>query len=175
MSVRVAWVPILVALAMGEAHAADRTAEAGDVLQLALPAAAFGLTLGHSDKEGAFEYADTAGMTLGITYALKYAVHERRPNGGEHSFPSGHTSISFSAAEFLRERYGWSFGGPAYAVASFVGYSRIESRAHHPRDVAAGAAIGALSAFAFTTPWAPLRIEVEGDRRGYGVAIERSW
>lgn len=165
---------LVLALLTGVARAGGRTETAGDVLQLALPVAAFGLALGHRDKEGAVEYADAAAMTLGITYGLKYTVHERRPNGGEHSFPSGHTSISFSAAEFVRERYGWPAGAPAYVLAAFVGYSRIESRAHHPRDVAAGAAIGALSAFTFTTrpPW---RMAASGDGRGFSLFLGRGW
>ena len=42
----------------------------------------------------------------------KYSLDERRPNGGKESFPSGHTSISFSAAEFMRKGYGWEYGVP---------------------------------------------------------------
>ncbi len=33
---------------------------------------------------------------------------------------------------------------PAYAAASFVAYSRVESREHYPHDVVAGAGIGIL-------------------------------
>ena len=50
----------------------------------------------------------------------------------------------------MRERYGWGYGVPAYALASFVGYSRVESRQHYAPDVIAGAAIGILSSCLFT-------------------------
>lgn len=102
-------------------------------------------------------------------------MHERRPNGGNQSFPSGHTSISFSAAEFMRERYGWEYGLPAYAVASFVGYSRVESNQHYPRDVVAGAAIGILSSYIFTKPYHGYTVSLEGDTRGFLVRLDRQF
>src|SRR6266536_1249327 len=83
--------------------AADGIQTAGDVLQFVLPATAAGLTLGHRDGHGALELGESLAVTLGVTYALKYSVNERRPNGGSQSFPSGHTSVSFSAAEYMRK------------------------------------------------------------------------
>ena len=50
--------------------------------------------------------------------------------------------IAFSGATFLQKRYGWSYGLPAYALATFVGYSRVAADRHHWWDCAAGAAIG---------------------------------
>src|SRR5438876_165793 len=98
--------------------AADGIQTAGDVLQFVLPATAGGLTLGYRDGQGALQLGESLAVTLGVTYALKYSIDERRPNGGSQSFPSGHTSISFAAAEFMRKRYGWEYGVPAYGVAS---------------------------------------------------------
>src|SRR5689334_19773198 len=92
------------------AKASDAIASAGDLLQIALPVTAAALTLAYWDGEGALQFGESAGMTLGVTYTLKYAVNETRPNGGRQSFPSAHTSISFSAAEFMRKRYGWGYG-----------------------------------------------------------------
>src|SRR5207245_3778501 len=97
-------------LTAGVAWAGDSIAEAGDVLQFVLPATAAGLTLGYRDWTGALQFGESAGVTLGVTYGLKYAVNEKRPNGGSESFPSAHSSISFSAAEFMRKRYGWEYG-----------------------------------------------------------------
>src|SRR5947207_10604187 len=93
-------------------HAGDGIATAGDVLQFVLPATAGALTLGYRDWQGSLQLAESSALTLGVTYGLKYAVNEKRPNGGTESFPSGHTSISFSAAEFMRKRYGWEYGMP---------------------------------------------------------------
>jgi hypothetical protein len=80
-----------------------------------------------------------------VTRTLKLAVHEERPDGGKHSFPSGHTSMAFAGAEFIRKEMGWSWGAPALGVAAFVGWSRVESRRHYTHDVLAGAAIGVLA------------------------------
>src|SRR5436190_20092653 len=90
----------------------DLIQSAGDILQFVLPATAAGLTVGYRDWTGALEFGESAGVTLGATYGLKYTINERRPNGGSQSFPSAHTSISFSAAEFMRKRYGWEYGIP---------------------------------------------------------------
>ncbi len=147
----------------------------GDVLQYVLPAAAAGLTLAYRDRTGALEFGESAAVTIGATYALKYAVNEKRPNGGHQSFPSAHTSISFSSAEFMRKRYGWEYGVPAYALASFVAYSRVEARQHHPQDVVAGAAIGILSSYIFTRPYKGWEVQAEAGRKYYGLRLSRNW
>src|SRR6266568_5413718 len=155
--------------------AADGIQTAGDVLQFVLPATAGGLTLGYHDGQGALQLGESLGVTLGVTYALKYTIDERRPNGGSQSFPSAHTSISFAAAEFMRKRYGWEYGVPAYAAASFVAYSRVEARDHYPHDVIAGASIGIVSSYIFTKPYKGWRVEADAGEKYYGVRLSRSW
>jgi membrane-associated phospholipid phosphatase len=50
-----------------------------------------------------------------------HALPELRPNGrNNRSFPSGHTSISFAAASYLHQRYGWEVGVPATFAAGLV-------------------------------------------------------
>jgi membrane-associated phospholipid phosphatase len=85
------------------------------------------------------------GRTWSITAALKYSVNETRPNGEPHSFPSGHASIAFASAEFIRKEYGWRWAAPSYAAASFVAWSRVEADKHYVHDVIAGALLGVLS------------------------------
>ena len=133
------------------------------------------MRLGYKDGTGALQFAESAALTLGVTYALKYAVNETRPNGDSQSFPSGHASISFSAAEFMRKRYGWEYGLPAYAAASFVAYSRVEAGDHHPQDVAAGAAIGIISSYIFTRPFAGWLIQPDVNPRYYAIRLSRTW
>jgi membrane-associated phospholipid phosphatase len=187
------------ALSFLTSHASDNIATAGDILQIVLPVTAGGFTfayprsegggsvadwLGHSeealgigyrDTVGTIQFAESAGLTLGVTYILKYTVNETRPNGGSQSFPSAHTSISFSAAEFLRKRYGWEYGIPAYALASFVAYSRVEANEHHPHDVIAGAAIGIGSSFLFTRPYKKWTVEADVGSKYYGLRLSRPW
>ena len=157
------------------ARASDGIETAGDILQFVLPATAGGLTLGFQDYRGTLQFGESAGLTLGVTYALKYTVNETRPNGGTHSFPSAHTSISFSAAEFMRKRYGWEYGIPAYAAASFVAYSRVEANEHYPHDVIAGAAIGIASSYLFTRPYKGWHVQAEAGDKYYGIRLSRAW
>jgi len=153
----------------------DGIETAGDALQFALPAAGAALVFAHGDFQGGLEFAESVGLTLGVTYALKYTVPETRPNGGGQSFPSAHTSLSFSSAEFMRKRYGWEYGAPAYAAATFVAYSRVENGDHHPNDVIAGAAIGFLSSYLFTKPYKGWHIEVDAEpKHFYGLRLSHS-
>jgi hypothetical protein len=80
-----------------------------------------------------------------ITQVLKITVDRTRPNGGHHSFPSGHTSASFATAAVLARRFGWRVAIPAYSVATYAGISRIAENQHFPSDVIFGAAIGLVS------------------------------
>ncbi len=82
-------------------------------------------------------------ITAGLTGVLKVGVGRLRPDGHDHrSFPSGHTSSAFAWATFVWQRYGWQWGLPAYAVAGFVGLSRIQDDRHYLTDVLAGALLG---------------------------------
>lgn len=133
------------------------------------------MTLGLKDWQGTLELAESEGVATVTTYAFKYGLNTRRPNGGHMSFPSEHSSISFSAAEFLRKRYGWEAGVPAYVAASFVAYSRVESRQHYSYDVIGGAAIGILSSYIFTRPYKGWEIKTEAGPGLHGLFLSRSW
>jgi len=164
---------LLSSVACTTTYAGDDIETAGDILQFVLPITAGGLTLGLQDYQGTLQFGESFALTEGVTYGLKYAVNEKRPNGGSHSFPSAHTSASFAPAEFIRKRYGWEFGIPAYAAASFVAYSRVESREHHTQDVLAGAAIGIGSSFLFTRPYKGWSVEAAGGVKGFGILLTR--
>jgi membrane-associated phospholipid phosphatase len=155
----------------GRVSAATTVQSIGDVLQIVLPTTAAGMTLYYKDREGSLQLGESLALTMGVTYALKYSINAERPNGGGQSFPSGHTSASFSSAEFIRKRYGWEFGVPAYALATFVGYSRVESKQHYTRDVVAGAAIGVLSSYLFTKPYHGWDVQLDGDSKGGSVKL----
>lgn len=127
----------------------------GDVLLVAMPLATLTGVLIEKDWTGLKQAAFTTATTLGATYLLKYTVKKQRPDGSDnHSFPSAHTSILFANAGFVQRRYGWKFGAPAYIIATYVGWSRTYGKKHDWWDVAAGAAIGAGSAYIFTRPFA---------------------
>lgn len=125
-----------------------------DVVAVALPTAALIATLIQHDWEGLKEGAFTAAATAGATLILKYSIKENRPDfSNSHSFPSGHTSVTFAAATYIGRRYGWKWSIPAYALSTYTAWGRVYGRKHHWWDVAAGAAIGAASAMIFTHPY----------------------
>jgi len=80
-----------------------------------------------------------------LTQGLKYAVRRDRPNGGTHSFPSGHTSATFATAAVIEHDYGVAAALPVYALGGLVGWSRVRSNHHWLSDVAFGAALGIVS------------------------------
>lgn len=126
-----------------------------DVFALALPVAALAGTLITQDWQGLKQGAFSAAATAGVTLLLKYTIKEQRPDRSDwHSFPSGHAAVSFATAAYLQRRYGWKFGAPAYALATYVAWGRVFSKKHHWWDVVVGAAIGAGSSYIFTRPWA---------------------
>jgi membrane-associated phospholipid phosphatase len=80
-----------------------------------------------------------------LTVGIKQGARRARPEGSGYSFPSGHTSTAFASATVIQQHYGWKFGVPAYAVATYVAASRVEMRKHYLSDVAFGAAIGIMA------------------------------
>jgi hypothetical protein len=127
----------------GTGASADGIRTAGEILRIALPAAAGGLSLYKDDYDGVLQLGVSEAGSYGTSLLLQSVIKERRPDGSNmRSFPSDSTAVAFSAAAFLEKRYGWDYGLPAYALAAFVGYSRVEADKHHWGDVVAGAAIG---------------------------------
>lgn len=145
----------------------------GDALLVAMPLATLTAVLATKDWEGLKQAGFTTATTLGATYLLKYTVKKERPDGSDfHSFPSAHTSIMFANAAFVQRRYGWKWGAPAYALATYVGWSRTYAKKHDWWDVAAGAAIGAGSAYIYTRPFAQkhdLSIAPVSDGSHFGI------
>lgn len=126
----------------------------GDVLLFALPATALAGSLLIGDNKGTWQFTKGALLNQALTIGIKYGVNKERPfNNGDRAFPSGHTSTTFQSAAFIQKRYGWAYGIPAYALAGFTGFSRLNAQVHDGWDVLAGAAIGIGSAYLFTTPY----------------------
>lgn len=128
--------------------------KSGDILQIALPSLAFASTLIWNDgSKPILQFAKTMGTSILVTHSLKRIVDRDRPNGGDYSFPSGHTSSAFTGAAFIQRRHGWKLGIPAYAIAGYVGWTRIHANKHDTWDVIGGATIGIASAYLFTKPF----------------------
>jgi membrane-associated phospholipid phosphatase len=135
------------------ARAGDGFETYGDVMRVALPVAALGISAAKREGGGVAQLAATAVPTLGLTYGLKALVHEERPDeSGDDSFPSGHTSSAFLGASYLHFRYGWRYGLPATVLAAAVAASRVEADKHYVHDVLASVVIAELSAYFLTDP-----------------------
>jgi len=123
--------------------AGDGVETAGEILRIALPVAAGGYSLYKQDYDGVLQLTVSEVITEGTSLVLQHFIKEQRPDKSDwHSFPSDSAAVAFSAASYLQIRYGWDYGLPAYAVAAFVGYSRVEAKKHHWGDVLAGAVLG---------------------------------
>lgn len=159
----------------GFAGASDDLLLGADVLRILIPASAYSMTYMKDDKTGRGQFHKAFLSTVGATYGLKLAVDKERPNGGNHSFPSGHTSIAFSGASFIQKRYGWKPGIPAYMAASLTGWICIETDRHYIEDVLAGAAIGTVFTYIFTAPFEDVSLVITTNNGRYGAEFRMVW
>lgn len=87
------------------------------------------------------------GITAVITQVLKRTSSKTRPNGEEHSFPSGHTSLVFTNASVLFKEFKDSspvLAYSGYAFATTTGVFRVVNNKHWVSDVLVGAGLGML-------------------------------
>lgn len=135
--------------------------KSGDYLQIGLPAAAAISTFIWNDEtKPTWQFVKAFSVTAITTFTFKRVINKTRPNGGNHAFPSGHTSTSFMGAAFLERRFGWKVGIPAYLLASYVGWTRIHAKKHDGWDVFAGAIVGIGSSYLFAKPYQKKKVDV---------------
>jgi hypothetical protein len=94
-------------------------------------------------RAATYDMAEAVVVNGIYTAGLKNAVKRQRPDGSDRlSFPSGHTSSTFAMASVANAHYGAKVGIPAFALASAIGFSRVERGKHNVSDVLAGATLG---------------------------------
>lgn len=167
---------IVLLLGSAPCHAGDKDKQA-DILMLALPASAYVLTYLEQDEDGAWALTRSLGLSAISTLALNSVIDDTSPNGESNdAFPSGHSTIAFSSAAFIQRRYGWKKGIPAYLVASYTGWLRVETDDHDYADVIAGAAVGVISSYLFTRPLDDtVQASLWTDGSSGGLQIQVSW
>ena len=147
----------------------------GTDVAIALPLIAGGITLAKDDWKGTAQVTVDTIATVGLAYGLKHVIHEQRPDKSDfQSMPSDTAALAFAPAQFLWDRYGWQYGVPAYAAATFVAWSRVDSQKHHWYDVAASAGIAFGVSKIFTTRYQPpgLRYGVTPTNGGLYAALD---
>lgn len=114
------------------------------------------------DENSAVLLGLSEALNFGATQGLKYMTSRQRPFrslnniqlsettsvGGTYSFPSGHSSASFTIATLLTLRYPgepWIVAG-SYLYATVTSLGRLYWGVHYPSDVLCGMLIGAGSA-----------------------------
>lgn len=117
---------------------------AGDFLGSGAAGVSIALGQYFLDRENGIAHGKSLIAATLWTTAAKGVFNRKRPGTNPHynSFPSGHTSTSFTTATSLYYSYGWKVGLPAYLLATGVGLSRISDDVHWFSDVVAGAFIG---------------------------------
>lgn len=81
-------------------------------------------------------------IDLGMTAGLKAVIRRERPDASNNfSLPSGHASATTMAATVISHYYPKA-AIPAYALAGFTAFSRIEKNRHWLSDVVAGGVQG---------------------------------
>lgn len=134
---------------------------AGDFVLFALPVATLSTTFIIGDKEGSWQFTKGFLVTEFVTYGLKFSISKERPDMSNfNSFPSGHTATTFQSAAFIHKRYGFKKSLPAYGLAGFTAFSRINAKKHDGWDVLTGAIIGVGSSFLFTTEYQKEHMEI---------------
>lgn len=86
--------------------------------------------------------------TVSVNIIKNHFVRWRPDNGGDNSFPSGHTANAFMTATMLTKEYGHKSPWipiSAYTVATATGLMRITNDRHWAGDVLCGAGVGILS------------------------------
>ena len=114
-------------------------------------------------------------LSQATAQGIKYIAGRTRPDGTDRSFPSGHAASAFATATVLQRHYGWKVGIPAYALAGYVGASRLNANKHYLSDVAFGAALGIVAGRTVTfgvgsTKFALAPIAAQG---GVGIGLTR--
>lgn len=152
--------------------------ETGDKVQIVVPLYALWLTSANNDLvDGGGKLVISLLSTQAAVEVLKRVVREERPNGSNKlSFPSGHAAGAFSGATFIHKRYGIKQAIIPYALATYVGYSRVKAKKHYTHDVVAGALIaGGINYLLVDSLDKNQSLSLESAKSGFMLSYKKSF
>lgn len=181
---------LLIAFAMqmarpSTANAGNGLRDFGDYAQIGLPVSAAILTLLMDDYEGLAQLTASVVVGSAATQGLKAVINKKRPDYSpgdtRDAFPSGHTSLTWGAAAFVRTRYGcWEFSFncmkytiPFTAVAAITAYSRIDADKHDFEDVLGGVLVAEAINWLMVDHFDPSMRVVPTFSNGFGLAFTK--
>lgn len=170
---------VLVILALvatfARADSQDDIETVGDVLALALPLSA-GITSGvKRDWAGLKQWALSWGTSALVVDRMKANVQRQRPSDSStNGYPSGHVASATSGAAYFQTRYGSAWGIPAYGLAAFTAYSRVQADKHFPGDVLAGFSVSVLLNWAYVRKY-PDDWRIFPKKTAQGYALQFDW
>ncbi len=144
---------ILAALALVLLISPRQVEKLGDNFQIALPVIALACALSNGQAlDFGIRYLSQWAVVQGSKYGLGQRAINRRPNGGYHGMPSGHTATAvFGASNLVHQCIVKNPAVSAVVIltAVFVGESRLYANAHDIWQVLIGALVGWLGDRAF--------------------------
>lgn len=162
---RCRWAALALAVPLAAWGTDDGQRRLGDRLSVALPAYVLGHELWRGDGAGAGQFTRSFVVTVGVAELLKRSTGIERPDhSNDQSFPSGHAARAFAAATYLHRRHGVEQAWPLYALALYVGHTRVQSGRHRWADVAGAAGVAALSSRWLVSPALPVPGPAAGGR-----------
>jgi hypothetical protein len=165
------------AAASGDDYTTDELA--ADLITGTLPVVSFAIAHYKDDGDGEGQFFRSNAASLVLNTTLRVAFNEtswgERPNGNRYAFPSGHVGFVTTQAAFLQQRFGWKYGLPAYALAGYVAWVRVDTDHHRWRDVIAAAALSEVVARLWVTPHDAVHVAPLVGPEWLGVRFERSF
>ena len=164
----------------GQSKFADNTFELGETIgDGAFPVALSAATWGLGKVSGSSRLSDFGSDLFRVqvinglvTGALKFSTNRTRPDGAAYSFPSGHTSSAFASAGVVYRHFGATYGLPAFALAGYIGLSRLQEGKHYLSDVFAGGIVGSFISLKLSDRderGGPLTVKPSKVADGYGL------
>ena len=165
----------LVLLALPAQAASPALRKAANIITIALPVTAVGVSLLHDeDWKGIKEFAISAGLTVGTAYLIRQMVREQRPDHADfHTLTPPDLALADASSDYLWSRYGWRYGVPAYLASAVVSYALTDGKKNHWYDTLASGALAFGFNYALVDRYHPGRYHVSAEAGPQGGAMVR--